>query len=73
MKVRNHETTKFHIKKIVIEDNDFLQGYKVSMVINNKYIEYVHKGKYIDSILKEVKDYLSLMVDEFEMEEYIKI
>lgn len=72
MKVRNHETKKFDIKKIVIEDNDYLQGYKVSMVINNKYIEYIHRGKYIDSILDEIEKYLNVLVD-YDTDTYIKL
>lgn len=72
MKVRNHETKKFDIKKIVIEDNDYLQGYKVSMVINNKYIEYIHRGKYIDSILDEIEKYLNVLVD-YDSDTYIKL
>lgn len=72
MKVRNHENTKFHIKKIYIDDDPEYNGYRVSLVVNNKYIEYIHRGKYIDDILEEIKIYLYLMVNQAD-DEYIKI
>lgn len=72
MKVRNHETKKFQIRKIVIEDNDYINGYKVSLVVNNKYIEYIHRGKYIDNIFEEIESYLKILV-ECDSDTYIKL
>lgn len=72
MKVRNHETLRFNIKKIYIDDDPDYKGFKVSFVINDKYMEYDCRGRYIDDVFTEIMAYLYLKANE-EEDKYIKI